>query len=75
MSTLRFLADECCDFSVVRALRAEGYDVFAVSEVMQHSVDRSLVEMAVQDERILLLRIKTSVGWSTPAMWSQRALS
>lgn len=25
-AALRFLADESCDFGVVRALRAEGYD-------------------------------------------------
>ena len=29
---LRFLADESCDFAVVRALRAEGYDVLAEPE-------------------------------------------
>ena len=39
MSELRFLADESCDFAVVRALRAEGFDVLAVSEYMQRSVD------------------------------------
>jgi hypothetical protein len=37
---LRFLADESCDFAVVRALRAEGYDVLAVSEVMRRSDDK-----------------------------------
>ena len=30
-AALRFLADESCDFAIVRALRAEGYDVLAVS--------------------------------------------
>ena len=30
---MRLLADESCDFSVVRALRAAGHDVLAVSEV------------------------------------------
>jgi hypothetical protein len=35
MSDLRFLADESCDFVVVRASRAEGYDVLAVSEYMK----------------------------------------
>jgi len=34
---LRFLADESCDFAVVRALRADGHDVLAVSE-MCHSL-------------------------------------
>ena len=28
-----FLADESCDFAVVRALREAGFDVTAVSEV------------------------------------------
>lgn len=31
---LRFLADECCDFAVVPALRAAGYDVLAINEMM-----------------------------------------
>ena len=34
---LRFLADESCDFAVVRALRAVGYDVLAVSKVTRRS--------------------------------------
>ena len=46
-SPLRFLADESCDFAVVRALRADGYDVLAVSEVMQRSDDRELIEQAI----------------------------
>jgi hypothetical protein len=40
--TLRFLADEGCDFGVVRALRAAGYDVFAACEVMTRSDDRRI---------------------------------
>jgi len=28
---MRFLADESCDFAIVHALRASGYDVLAVS--------------------------------------------
>lgn len=59
---LHFMADECCDFAVVRALRAEGYDVFAVGEVMQHSVDRSLLELAIESDRILLTEDK-DFGW------------
>lgn len=31
---LRFLADESCDFAIVRALRADGFDVLAVSELL-----------------------------------------
>jgi hypothetical protein len=51
---LRFLADESCDFAVVRALRDEGYDVLAVSEYMRRSDDRALVEQAAQERRVLL---------------------
>ena len=59
---LRFLADESCDFAVVRALRAEGYDVFAVSEVMRRSDDRELIEQAYREKRILLTEDK-DFGW------------
>jgi len=59
---LRFLADESCDFAVVRALRAEGHDVLAVSEVTQRSDDRELIEQARREERILLTEDK-DFGW------------
>jgi|Deesub1362A_J573_1020465.scaffolds.fasta_scaffold18041_2 predicted nuclease of predicted toxin-antitoxin system len=55
---LRFLADESCDFAVVRALRANGYDVFAVSEVMNRSDDQELIEQAYRERRILLTEDK-----------------
>jgi hypothetical protein len=42
---LHFLADESCDFAVVHTLRADGYDVLAISEVMQRSDDRKLIEL------------------------------
>ncbi|MEK9165222.1 MAG: DUF5615 family PIN-like protein [Chloroflexota bacterium] len=59
---LRFLADESCDFGVVRALREAGYDVLAVSEVTQRSVDRELIEQAGRETRILLAEDK-DFGW------------
>ncbi|MCJ7432552.1 MAG: DUF5615 family PIN-like protein [Anaerolineales bacterium] len=62
MSNLRFLADESCDFVVVRALRAEGYDVLAVSEYMQRSVDNELIKQAHRENRILLTEDK-DFGW------------
>ena len=61
-SALRLLADESCDFAIVRALRAEGYDVLAVSEVMQRSNDRALIEQAHRERRILLTEDK-DFGW------------
>jgi len=58
----KFLADESCDFAVVRALRAAGFDVLAVSEFMQRSDDRDLIERAHRDQRILLTEDK-DFGW------------
>ena len=61
-AVLRFLADESCDFAVVRALRAEGYDVLAVSEVTYRSDDRELIDQAYRERRILLTEDK-DFGW------------
>ncbi len=62
MTSLDFLADESCDFAVVRALRSAGYDVFAVSEVTSRSVDRQLIEQAAREQRVLLTEDK-DFGW------------
>jgi predicted nuclease of predicted toxin-antitoxin system len=53
-----FLADENCDFAVVRALRKAGHDVSAVTEFQQRSVDQELMEMALSEGRILLTEDK-----------------
>ena len=55
---MRFLADESCDFAVVRALRAEGHDVLAVSEAHPGVEDQYVIELARQEERILLTEDK-----------------
>lgn len=60
--TLRFLADENCDFGVVRALRADGFGVTAVGEIMQRSVDQELIAMVVREDRIVLTEDK-DFGW------------
>ncbi|NTU64456.1 MAG: DUF5615 family PIN-like protein [Chloroflexi bacterium] len=62
MSALHFLADESCDFAVVRALRAASFDVFAVSEVAVRSIDRDLIEQANREHRILITEDK-DFGW------------
>jgi predicted nuclease of predicted toxin-antitoxin system len=59
---MRFLADECCDFAVVRALRAHGHDVLAVSEFQHRSVDRDVMDLALAENRILLTEDK-DFGW------------
>lgn len=58
MDALKFLADESCDFAVVRALRAKSYDVIAVAELTSRSVDSDLIEQARRENRILITEDK-----------------
>lgn len=55
---MRFLADESCDFAVVRALRAAGHEVVAIAEISPRATDEAVVEIAVREERILLTEDK-----------------
>lgn len=50
----RFLADESCDFSVVRALRAAAFDVAAVVEQEPGTTDVRVIELARAERRIVL---------------------
>ena len=59
---MRFLAYESCDFAVVRALRAVGEDVLAVSEFQRRSVDEHLMALALAENRILITEDK-DFGW------------
>ena len=43
------------------AVRSEGHDLLAVSEMQQRSIDRELVELARADNRILLT--EDDFGW------------
>lgn len=70
---MRFLADESCDFAVVKSLRALGHDVLAVSEFQQRSVDSELMELGYSDGRILLTEDK-DFGWlALQPIWTIRA--
>ena len=51
---LRFLADESCDFWVVRELRASAFDVVAVSEQVPGATDERVIELARSDSRIVI---------------------
>lgn len=55
---MRFLADESCDFAVVRALRAAGHDVVAVAEISPRAEDQAVMDLAVREGRILLTEDK-----------------
>ena len=46
---MRFLADESCDFGVVRTLRAANHDVIAISEISPRADDVDVMEFAVED--------------------------
>lgn len=59
---MRFLADESCDFAVVRALRGDGHDVLAVGEFQPRSVDEDLMQLALAESRLLLTEDK-DFGW------------
>jgi predicted nuclease of predicted toxin-antitoxin system len=55
---MRFLADESCDFAIVHAPGAGGYDVLAVSEITPRTEDSEVIRLAVHEERILLTEDK-----------------
>ena len=69
---LKFLANESCDFAVVRALRAKGYDVLAVSETTSRSVDREVIEQSRREQRTLLTEDK-DFGWLVFASHAESA--
>lgn len=53
-----FLADENCDFAVVRALRADGHDVVSIAEIAPRMDDREVIALASREDRILLTEDK-----------------
>ncbi|MFQ5891131.1 MAG: DUF5615 family PIN-like protein [Gemmatimonadota bacterium] len=55
---MRFLADESCDFAVVRALRAVDHDVVAIAEISPRATDEVVMEPAIREGRILLTEDK-----------------
>ena len=55
---MKFLADESCDFIVVRALREIGYDVLSVSEMSPSMRDEDVIQLAGKERRILLTEDK-----------------
>ncbi len=57
-----FLADESCDFAVVRALRAAGHDVKAIAEVCPGVSDEKVMEIGIEEGRVLLTEDK-DFGW------------
>jgi predicted nuclease of predicted toxin-antitoxin system len=55
---MRFLADESCDFAVVRALRDAGHSVRAVAELSPRAEDPKVLDLAVRERNVLLTEDK-----------------
>ncbi len=62
MPAPRFLADEGCDFAVVRALHEAGFDVVAVCEIITRSNDSDIIKLPHVENRVLLTEDK-DFGW------------
>ena len=52
--TVDLLADESCDFAVVRALRQAGHDVTAISEIAPGIPDEGVAALADREDRVLV---------------------
>jgi hypothetical protein len=59
---MRFLADESCDFSVVRALRSAGHEVVAIAEVSPRDEDDDVRKRALAANCVLITEIRTLVN-------------
>jgi predicted nuclease of predicted toxin-antitoxin system len=55
---MRFLADEGCDGQLVADLRADGHDILYVVEQFRGADDDYLLDVAVQQRRILITEDK-----------------
>lgn len=55
---MNFLADESCDFAVVRELRAPGHDIQAVADIARGAKDADVVRLAREGRRVLLTEDK-----------------
>lgn len=63
MKEIKFLADESCDFMIVRTLRSSDYDVSSVAESFPSILDEQVLDHAIKDERILLTEDKDFGEW------------
>ena len=55
---VRLVADENCDFSVVIDLRAAGYDVVSITELMPGADDETVIDFARSERRLLVTEDK-----------------
>lgn len=55
---MRLIADESCDFAIVRGLRAAGYDLTSVAESHAGIPDERVIDLARSERRILITEDK-----------------
>ena len=55
---MRVLADESCDFAIVRGLRDAEYDVLSIAETFAGASDERVIEFASQQRRLLITEDK-----------------
>ena len=51
---MKFLADESCAGPVILALREAGPDVVAIAEIAKGATDEQVLELAVNEKRVLI---------------------
>lgn len=51
---MEFVADESCARPVIQALRQAGHDVISIAEVANGAPDEQVLELAVNEKRILV---------------------
>jgi predicted nuclease of predicted toxin-antitoxin system len=57
------LADENVPGPVIRALRQRGHDVLSVREVIRGADDRSILDLAQREGRLVMTSTRISVSW------------
>jgi predicted nuclease of predicted toxin-antitoxin system len=63
VAPIGFLADENCDFIVVRSLRQAGYDVCSIAEVFPSASDAQVLQLAIDEKRTLITEDKDFGEW------------
>jgi predicted nuclease of predicted toxin-antitoxin system len=63
LKEIKFLADESCDFIVVRTMRSAEYDVLSVAESFPSASDQQVLRHAAKEKRILLTEDKDFGEW------------
>ena len=55
---MRLVADESCDFAIVRDLRAAKYDIVSIAETIAGASDERVIALVFSERRLLLTEDK-----------------